>query len=202
MNYKKKTKLAVMISIMTAVLLSAGGVTMGAYAAKKAAPVKQDTSAYIGLDAAKKAALAHAGVQEGGTHYCNCWLEYESKAPAYYKVEFAAGNISYKYEIDLYTGEVLNYKTVQLDYSYPPTSAGSTDSDGSNASGSITDIGQDAAKQAAFTHAGISETQVSKLKIKQDRKDGRLQYKVEFKCGKEKYKYTIDAATGNILKIG
>ncbi len=183
----------VTVSLVAAILVSMGEFAIGAYA--KTPPIKQDTSSYIGLDAAKNAALAHAGVQEGDTHYCNRWLEYKNKLPAYYKVEFVVGSISYEYEIDLYSGAVLNYTTEQLNYSYPPA-LGEND-----ASNSTTDIGQDAAKQVALNHAGISETQASKLKIKRNRHDGHLEYKVEFKYGKEKYKYTIDASTGNILKF-
>ena len=183
----------VTISLVAAVLVSMGWFAISAYA--KTPPISQNTSSYIGLDAAKNAALAHAGVQDGDTHYCNRWLEYKNKLPAYYEVEFVAGSISYEYEIDLYSGAVLRCTTEQLNYSYPPAS-GRTD-----ASNSVTDIGLDAAKQTAFNHAGISETQASKLKIKRDRHDGRSEYKVEFKYGKEKYEYTIDASTGDILKL-
>lgn len=200
MNFRKKTKLMVMVSLVATILWSMGGFAINAYA--KTTLVRQDTSSYIGLDAAKNAALANAGVQDGDTHYCNRWLEYQNKCPAYYKVEFVAGNVSYEYEIDLYSGEILNYNTAQLHYCYPPASAGNAGSDGNDAaSGSVADIGINAAKQVALNHAGISEAQTSKLEIKQDRHDGRLEYKVEFKYGKEKYKYTIDAATGNILKF-
>lgn len=204
MNFRKKTKLMALASFLAAILVSVGGFAINASA--KTPLVRQDASSYIGLDAAQNAALAHAGVQDGDTHYCNRWLEYQNKCPAYYKVEFVAGNVSYEYEIDLYSGEILNCNTAQLRYYYPPASAGNAGSAGSDgndaASGSVADIGATAAKQAALNHAGISEAQTSKLEIKQDRHDGRLEYKVEFKYGKEKYKYVIDASTGNILKIG
>lgn len=200
MNFRKKTKLMVMVSLVAAILGSMGGFTINADA--KTPLVRQATSSYIGLDAAKNAALAHAGVQDGDTHYCNRWMEYQNKCPAYYKVEFVAGNVSYEYEIDLYSGEILNCNTALLRYCYPPASAGNAGSDGNGAaSGSVADIGTTAAKQAALNHAGISEAQTSKLEIRQDRHDGRLEYKVEFKYGKEKYKYVIDASTGNILKF-
>ncbi|MCM1192417.1 MAG: PepSY domain-containing protein [Butyrivibrio sp.] len=63
------------------------------------------------------------------------------------------------------------------------------------------DIGREAAKSAALTHAGLSETQVVGMKVEQDWDDGRLEYEVEFKSGGMEYDYTIDGVTGTVLSF-
>ena len=55
------------------------------------------------------------------------------------------------------------------------------------------------AKQIAFTHANVSEADVSYLKVKLERDNGRDEYDVEFVVGNKEYDYEIDAATGEIL---
>ncbi len=55
------------------------------------------------------------------------------------------------------------------------------------------------AKQIAFTHANVSEADVSYLKVKLERDKGRDEYDVEFVVGNKEYDYEIDAATGEIL---
>ena len=62
---------------------------------------------YIGEDAAKTAALSDAGTTAGNVKYVNAWLEYDDGSPSYYKVEFEANSVKYKYNIDMYSGEVL-----------------------------------------------------------------------------------------------
>lgn len=62
---------------------------------------------YIGEDAAKKAALADAGIDASTVTYINAWLDYDDGYPEHYEVEFTVGNLQYEYEIDLYSGAVL-----------------------------------------------------------------------------------------------
>lgn len=61
------------------------------------------------------------------------------------------------------------------------------------------DVGQETAKAAALTHAGLTESQVTGMKVEQDWDDGRLEYEIEFKFGGMEYDYTIDGATGTII---
>ena len=57
----------------------------------------------------------------------------------------------------------------------------------------------DEAKQIALKHAGVAESDVQRLKVEQDRDDGRLLYEVEWDVGRTEYSYEIDANTGDIL---
>ncbi len=61
-------------------------------------------------------------------------------------------------------------------------------------------IGKDAAKAAALAHAGLSESQVSKIRCELDREDGRVVYEVDFKNGGMEFEYEIDAENGSVLK--
>ena len=148
---------------------------------------------YIGEDAAKSAALTHAGVKESDTQYCNVWLEYDDGRPECYEVEFMAGSTRYEYEIALTSATVLKFESKNLGGQQTAPSGGS-------GGGVSRDIGSQSAKSAALTHAGLSESQTTGMKVERDYDDGRLEYEVEFKSGGMEYEYKIDGTTGTILE--
>ena len=159
-----------------------------------------DTGSFIGEQAAKAAALADAGVQESETTYCNAWLDYDDGWPECYEVEFMAGNTRYEYKIALTSAAVLERETER----YGAPSGGNTGTGGSTGTGGGTgtsgsDIGAEAAQQAALNHAGVSLSDTYEMKVKRDYDDGRLEYEVEFKAGGYEYEYKIDASSGTIL---
>lgn len=156
-----------------------------------------DTSAYIGESAAKTAALNHAGVKESSTKYCNAWLEWDDGRPECYEVEFMVNNTRYEYKIALTSATVL--ESEQETYSNSSTSTGTSTSSGTSSGSSSADIGESAAKAAALKHAGLSESQVTGMKVQRDRDDGRLEYEIEFWSGSTEYDYTINAADGTVL---
>lgn len=133
----------------------------------------------VGLEAAKSAALKHAGLStavftKAERDYDDGRLEYE--------LEFHTDSAAYEVTVDAATGRVLDYEKENL--------RGSTGS---------TDIGAQAAKAAALKHAGLSESQVRELQAEWDNENGRAVYEVEFKSGGMEYDYVIDAATGAVL---
>lgn len=133
----------------------------------------------IGMEAAKSAALKHAGLStavftKAERDYDDGRLEYE--------LEFHTDSAAYEVTVDAATGAVLDYEKENL--------RGSTGS---------TDIGAQAAKAAALKHAGLSESQVRELQAEWDNENGRAVYEVEFKSGGMEYDYVIDAATGAVL---
>lgn len=133
----------------------------------------------IGLEAAKNAALKHAGLSsavftKAERDYDDGRLEYE--------LEFHTDSAAYEVTVDAATGRVLDYEKENL--------RGGTGS---------TDIGAQAAKAAALKHAGLSESQVWELQAEWDNENGRAVYEVEFKSGGMEYEYVIDAATGAVL---
>ena len=133
----------------------------------------------VGLEAAKSAALKHAGLStavftKAERDYDDGRLEYE--------LEFHTDSAAYEVTVDAATGRVLDYEKENL--------RGGTGS---------TDIGAQAAKAAALKHAGLSESQVRELQAEWDNENGRAVYEVEFKSGGMEYDYVIDAATGAVL---
>lgn len=69
------------------------------------------------------------------------------------------------------------------------------------AAATIADIGVEKAKEAALSHAGVAESDTVFLIAEADYDDGRKEYEVEFYAGGTEYDYTIDAASGRVLKF-
>ena len=144
----------------------------------------------IGEAAAKAAALSDAGIKESETTYCNVWLSYDDGRPEYYEVEFLSGSTRYEYEIALTSATVLKQETKNLSASQAAAASSAA---------SAGDIGEAAAKSAAYKHAGVTASQVSRVTAKRDYDDGRIEYEIEFWAGSTEYDYTINGADGSIL---
>ena len=54
------------------------------------------------------------------------------------------------------------------------------------------------AKQIALDHAGVSESETERMRVKLGRDDGVQEYEVNFYVGNREYDYDINAATGAI----
>lgn len=61
------------------------------------------------------------------------------------------------------------------------------------------DIGKDEAQRIAMEDAGVSESEVSRLRVSQDQEDGRKIYEVQFAQGSVDYEYEVLASNGDIL---
>jgi uncharacterized membrane protein YkoI len=142
---------------------------------------------YIGIEAAKAAAYAHAGVSASDVLFVEVDFDSEHGVMVY-EVEFYAGTTEYEYDINALTGEVVKYEQEKTGTGVPAA--------GSNGNY----IGEAAAKAAALANAGVSESEVTRLKCELDREHGSYVYEVEFDVGRMEYEYEIDAYTGAILK--
>ncbi len=67
------------------------------------------------------------------------------------------------------------------------------------AAAAVTYIGEEAAKAAALEHAGLTETELTFVRVHLDHDDGRTVYDIEFYQGNSEYDYEIDAVTGTPL---
>lgn len=166
---------------------------------------------YIGEAAAKSAALSHAGVSEADV----CWLQadFDRDDGVYvYELEFAANGLKYDYSVNALTGEIVKFEQEQTGNlagngsgnsgSGTGTGAGTGNQYG-NGAGSVDTgsfIGEAAAKAAALSDAGVSESEVTRLKCELDRDHGSYKYEIEFNVGRTEYEYEVDAYSGAILK--
>lgn len=145
---------------------------------------------YIGADAAKAAALTHAGegVAERAT-YVKVEMDYDDGVMIY-EVEFTVDGYEYDYEVDAKTGAVLKAEKEPTD---DPLPAGpNTPPDGK--------IGEALAVQTALTHAGLTQTQITGLEVEFDGDDNPAHYDVSFRSDGYEYEYEIGAYHPSVLK--
>lgn len=144
-----------------------------------------NTTSYISGDTALQKALAHAGVS--ASQAVDVDVEFDD---GHYDVDFRVGSTEYDYEINAKTGAVIRYEKDVDDDHYSSSSSSSSSSSTSSY------ISKDEAKQKAFSHAGVSASQASGVKVDWD--DGH--YDVEFRVGATEYDYEINAKTGAVIK--
>ena len=170
----------------------------------------------IGLEAAKAVALEDAGLSASAVSFTITGLDRQGDTE-YYAIDFTSGDSSYQYDIDAISGRVIECRinqgtslaaqpqatqtpqTAQTAQTSPApgTQSSQTPSAQTQSSGEL--IGEEAARDAALEHAGLSDSQVTFLKTKLDREDGRQVYEVEFYTEDYKeYDYEIDALTGEV----
>lgn len=147
-------------------------------------------SAYIGLEAAKEAALKHAGFSASDATFVEAEYDYDDGRMVY-EVEFHVKGTEYDYEIDAQTGAVVKYKNEQ--------NGANTGSSGSANTSSF--IGESAAKAAALSHAGVSESSTKYCNAWLEYDDGRAEcYEVEFMAGNTRYEYKIALTSATVLE--
>lgn len=145
-------------------------------------------SQYIGIEAAKQAALYHAGLNADDVRFAHAHLEWEHGCWTY-DVEFHKDNTEYDYSINALTGEILSYDHDTEHHHGADASTGSEQ------------ITADRAKQIALAHADVSEADALYLKVELDYDDGRAEYEVEWHVGQMEYSCDVDAYTGEILSF-
>lgn len=149
-------------------------------------------SAYIGLEAAKAAALKHAGVSASDATFVDAEYDYDG-GKMIYEVEFHVNGTEYDYEIDAQTGAVVKYKSEQNG-----TNVGSSGSASAN-TGSY--IGESAAKSAALTYAGVKESDTTYCNAWLEYDDGRAEcYEVEFMVGSTRYECKVALTSATVIE--
>lgn len=63
------------------------------------------------------------------------------------------------------------------------------------------EIGKEAALDAAFQDAGVTEEETTRVRTSKDREDGRSVYEIQFDANGTEYDYEISAADGTILSV-
>ena len=150
--------------------------------------VMGSSQAATGEEAAKSAAFTHAGVSAADAESLRCKLDWDDGRQVY-DIEFWVGTTEYDYEIDASTNAVLEAKQEQNSHR-----------SGTAAQQSGGFIGEEAAKSAALTHAGVSADDAGYVKCELDENDGYWVYELEFRVGSVEYDYEIDASSGAVVK--
>ena len=153
----------------------------------------------ITKDAARQAALTHAGLTDDGSiQYYRCELDRDD-GQCHYDVEFCHNGTEYDYEIDAYTGEVHSFDH-ETEYHHHQYGSGQGNAYGNGYGGSTSaTITADEAKAIAFQHAGVNEADATRVKVDLDEDDGRLEYEVEWEIGTTEYDVTVDATDGSVI---
>lgn len=141
---------------------------------------------YIGRDAAKEAAVKHAGLELQQVENARVELDFDDGTMVY-EVEFCVDGWEYDYEINAEDGSVLSCDkefTGQEQLPIQPP-------DG--------DIGEQTAVETALQHAGIPLDRLDWVNCRREEEDGVKYYKVTFRCGAWEYIYEIGAYNPMVL---
>lgn len=206
---EKVLKNKTLIIVVAAIVLAGIGFAAGMMVKTSHA---ENSGDYIGAECAKNIALENVGVSTAKATFTKVEVD-TSDNPTVYEIEFYTSSNEYEFEINAFTGEILEksseaFKTeVQYEEAAQPESSSSDPASLPSHSGSHTQspansassdyIGIDKAKKIALKHAGISNVTFTKTKLDSD--DGIKTYEIEFISGNYEYEYEINAYTGAIM---
>lgn len=160
------------------------------------------TASYIGIDAAKEAALAAAGISSDQVSFSSAGLD-NKNGTFYYEINFSENGMEYEYDIDAITGVVIEEKKETesaIEAASQPETSQPSDAVSSQAQSSSSAITEEKARSIALSHAGLTEENVSFVKVKKDFDDGISVFEVEFYSSDGvEYQYDINADTGSII---
>lgn len=158
----------------------------------------------VGLEAAKAAALKHAGLSADQVTGLTAKLDWDD-GQRVYEVDFWQGSTEYEYEINA-DGTVRQYES-EAHAAPTAISAGSGSSvlkdedenKATAASGSF--ISADEALARALSHAGLDQSAIRELEMDSELDDDVPHYSIDFKSGNLEYEYEISATDGSALKF-
>lgn len=125
-----------------------------------------------------------------------------------YEVSFTVNNVEYEYMIREADGMILEWEIDGRDVgdavaeeslkddSKEPGDSGEEASQDKNVP-----VGLENAKETALSDAGLDAADVSFTKIKFENDSHKVVYEIEFYQGRDEFEYTIDAYTGEVLKM-
>ena len=175
-------------------------VTANEPATPQTAEIPPAQPAYLSKAEAIGIALKDAGLTEEQVVHRRAELDQEFGQPVY-EVEFYSGDQEYDYDIHAETGQILFRESEPerepaKPEQTPPAATAPPPSEPANSDR----ISKEKAIAIALQDAGLSESQVTRLKAEFDYDDGRPEYDVEFHYDGWEYDYEIHAESGKILK--
>ncbi|MDU4883680.1 MAG: PepSY domain-containing protein [Clostridium celatum] len=140
----------------------------------------------VTIDEAKEIALKHAGLTSDQVSFVEVESDVDNNIEKY-NIEFYHGDKEYDYEINSANGEIIKY---DYDMEY---------NNNVNNTNNEVNISEEQVKEIALKHAGLTNDQVSFIKLEKDIDNGTQKYDIEFYYNNVEYSYEIDANTGDIL---
>ncbi len=152
---------------------------------------------YIGIEAAKEAALKEAGIPSGRAEFQSAGLD-SKNGIFFYQVVFTDNDVEYQYGIDALTGAVIEESRSSAEKEGEPEES----KEPSQAPAGGGGLSADWALAAALSHAGLTEKDISFSKVEADMEDGQEIFEVEFILpdGTE-YDYELSRADGSVLSF-
>lgn len=183
----------------------------------------------IGLEAAERAALAHAGIAESEAKITKSELDHDN-GNYEYEIEFTAKNYKYEYDINAEDGSVLKFSKEAIASENAETAAQTSPPPANSEAPKNTEaakpedttsavtqkpaetakpaapspaenmITAEEAKAAALKHAGLTASEVTFTKAELEYDNGIAEYDIEFNSALNEYEYDINAVTGMVIK--
>ncbi|MDO4327071.1 MAG: PepSY domain-containing protein [bacterium] len=171
---------------------------------------------YIGIEAAKEAALRAAEVLEEQAVFSDTGLNKKNNI-FYYQVIFRVDNVEYEYDIDALTGVVIEatertklqqmQETPNISQTEEEKETISSDTEAMEAFGGsgkkeYRNLDSSGALKAALDYAGLAEEEIRSQEVEADEKDGKRVFEIELVSleGVE-YDYEIRAEDGRVLSF-
>lgn len=212
----KKLNKKWIIAITAAAVLTVSCVAVAAASYQAGAPQE------VSEQQAKEIAFEHAGVGEGDVSALEVHRDLENGREVY-SVEFHANGKEYEYDVRISDGEIVQSSQEAMrpqeaqeqtsteaaqqttENAQQPTEAAAQPTEPSNSGSNAPSSGKtavtaDEARSIALQHAGVTESDLRFIQVKEDYEDGIAVYEVEFYAGNQEYDYDIVKATGEILK--
>lgn len=140
----------------------------------------------VAVDKAKEIAFSDAGIKESDVKGVRVEKDFDDGRHQY-DIDFYAGNKEYDYEIDAYSGDILNKDyDIENDFSYE-----------SSVQASDYISKEEAVKIVLDRVKGATENQVL---IELDEDDGRLIYEGEVHYNNREFEFEMNASNGKILE--
>ncbi len=180
-----------LFAALLTVILCLGGVAIAAIALES----WEVSSAALTAEQAETIALESLGLTRDQVRFDRSELDYE-RGVQVWEVEFRHENTEYDFEIDATTGEILKQKPEQK----KPETPAVPEPPAEPPKAETGELTEEEAVAIALAHAGLTEEQVTRLRVEKDIDRGITLYEIDFDYGGYEYEYEIRVSDGKILK--
>ena len=158
-----------------------------------------ETPVTLTAEQAETIALESLGLTRDQVRFDRSELDYE-RGVQVWEVELRHENTEYDFEIDATTGEILKQKSEQEKPAKQPETPAVPEPPAEPPKEETAELTEEEAVAIALNHAGLTEEQVTRLRVEKDIDRGVTLYEIDFDHGGYEYEYEIRVSDGKILK--